>query len=287
WSRFGTCQTILHLFCIQRRRRIELRHRRCGCLSSRWLNRPIFPPVFLKGQNMLPDKYRVAIFQSATVDSSVVYVSPVKGIVVLDYELIVVPIDLRVMTGYGEVVDLDDVVWKSTDGGHSLSEWDLLQNCLLKLQEEFCHDCPPPSRKLRNLWYQGCSTTRNSRHVILSSPPLSLAALIKSSHAASSEGEFSRISLIKSSLTSFVRPSVASRYMSSRSAINSWMSGSTASSEPKARMMMFCISDFSASSIVIKPRRSCSMTREWSCVSCSRTPFRKRYMRLSPAWAMV
>src|SRR5258708_35025873 len=52
--------------------------------------------------------------------------------------------------------------------------------------------------------------------------------------------------------------------------------GSTVSSVPRARTITFCMVECSASSNVIMPRLTCSMTREWSLVSCTTSFLRMR-----------
>src|SRR6185312_6577764 len=104
-----------------------------------------------------------------------------------------IPIDFRVMAGDSKVVDLHDIVRQPADGDYILRERHFFEYRVLEFQEEFRHECPPPRPKLRSFRYQCSSTTRRSRQVMLSSPPLFLAALIKASHAAGRDSEFARI----------------------------------------------------------------------------------------------
>ena len=82
---------------------------------------------------MFSDQHVVPVFQSATVDPSIIDVCPIQGIIVFDNELIVIPIDFCVMTGDGEIIDLDHIVRKTADGRNSLGEWNLFQHRLLEL----------------------------------------------------------------------------------------------------------------------------------------------------------
>src|SRR5579859_658185 len=152
-----------------------------------------------------------------------------------------------------KVIYLDTVVRQAADRGGGLCERDLFQHLviLLKFQIEFCHCCPPENSLLKILWYQGLLTTRTSRHVMLSSPPRSLAIFTSSPHACSRPPGPSTIFKISSSCTYRVSPSDAINRMSPGTATRSSTSASTASSEPSARRMMFCISDFCACSSVM------------------------------------
>ena len=47
---------------------------------------------------MLPDQHIIAVLEGTTIDSGVIHVCPIQGIVIFDHILLIVPIDLGVMT---------------------------------------------------------------------------------------------------------------------------------------------------------------------------------------------
>ena len=111
---------------------------------------------------------------------------------------------------------------------------------------------------------------------MLSLPPLWLAARMSSSAASSSEPAERRIEPTSSSAIIDVSPSEQIRNTSPSRPASVYVSTSTSGSGPSARVMIDRCGWCSAASGVIWPLRSSSATSEWSRVSCSSWPSRRR-----------
>src|SRR6185437_2467647 len=159
--------------------------------------------------------------------------------------------DPGVVPGDGQVINLDRIVRQTAYGGGRLAHGDLFQNGIVEFQIEFCH-CGPPDPNLRRIFlYHGRSTILSSRHVMLSSPPRSLAAGMSRLHPSSRLRQPLIIVRISSSRRCRVSPSDVINSVSPGMATRSSTSASTSTSAPKARRITFCSSDLSACSCVI------------------------------------
>ena len=121
--------------------------------------------------------------------------------------------------------------------------------------------------------------------MMLSSPPLALAAATSASPAASGSRSAPSIAeAISCSESMSERPSEQRRKRSPGRASRVNTSASTDGSVPTAFVIAERCGCRSASSGVRTPLSTSSATSEWSVVTCSRTPSRSRYARESPTW---
>lgn len=116
------------------------------------------------------------------------------------------------------------------------------------------------------------SLMRTSTADTLSLPPARFARAMSSRHASSGSSIDSMTSSMSDAEIIPLNPSEQSRYASPGSVISDRISTSTNSLVPRARVMMFLgIPAMTSSSRPGCDQRT-SLTKEWSCVTCSISP---------------
>src|SRR5205807_1690058 len=213
-------------------------------------------------------------------------------------------INLRVVTGDGEIVHGQIIVRGAPDGHRAASHRHLSYKFVIEHEAEFRHfHFPPALPLLPKLLLRFFHAPRRHNHenhhpfdslsiraittVMLSGPPRSFAMDTSSSAPRIASVSACSTPAISGSVTTRVNPSEHNSKTSRGNRTCSSASTSISGCAPSARNNTLCISLCSASATVIIPWRTCSATSEWSRVSCSSVPPRSRYARLSPTCAML